>query len=179
MLELSCLWEFADRTAGTRVSQNCRHCPGDPAGLCCFPCASASLLWDTAVCPNLDPLMENEKHKSFVYLNKSLWPLMRGHSFEFRATVFSEADTLRKAPTDTRDFGVAVCSPMNCACVSLFPHCSCAFYTTGAQTQRNSGSLLCPKQNWLCSTTIMADAYLYCFWQNHQDRHVVLWQDKC
>lgn len=119
MLELSCLWEFADRTAGTRVSQNCTHCPGDPAGLCCFPCASASLLWDTAVCPNLDPLMENEKHESFVYLNKSLWPLMRGHSFELRATVFSEADTLRKASTDTRDFGVAACSPMN---VSVCSH---------------------------------------------------------
>lgn len=78
------------------------------------------------MCPSLDPLTENEKRESFVYLNKSLWPLMRGHSFEFRATMFSEADTLRKVPTDTRDFGVTVCSPMNCACVSLFPHCALA-----------------------------------------------------
>lgn len=99
-------------------------CPRDRAGLFCYTCASASLLWDTALCPRLDPLMENEKHESFVYLNKSLWPFMRGHSFEFRATVFSEAGTLRKAPIDTRGLGVTVCSPVNCACVNLFPHCS-------------------------------------------------------
>lgn len=153
LLELSSQIESADRTAGTRVSQHCRHCPGDTAGLFCFPCASAPLLWDTAVCPRLDPLMENEKHESFVYLNNSLWPLMRGHSFEFRATMFSEAGTLRKVPTDTRDFGVTVCSLMKCACVSLCPHCSCALAVShqGSTSWEKLWKSSLPKSKLLCN----------------------------
>lgn len=66
---------------------------------------------------------------------------------------------------------VSVCSP-----TAAMPLLS---YTTGAQAGRSFGSLLCLKQNLLCSTTIMSDAYFNFFWQNHQGRHVVLWQDKC
>lgn len=127
MLEFSSQTELADMTAGTRVSQHSKGClgtqPDYPASLVLLPSDS---LRGTAVCPRLGTLMENEKHKGSVYLNISLWPLLRGHSFEFRVAMFSEAGVPKKVPTDTRDFGVTVCSLMNRARASLFPHSSCA-----------------------------------------------------
>lgn len=58
-----------------------------------------------------------------------------------------------------------------CAHTAAVPWLS---HTKGAPAGRNFGSLLCPNQNY--SAAIRADGYLNWFWQNHQDRHVVVWQ---